>query len=934
MAELTEETVNNLNKTLEKTNAMLLTAGNQTSQMKDDIESTTKTVETSGKKTTKMLDGLYNTLDKMVQSTDSIVSMVSGGAFIASLGQIAKNSWTLNNNMTALAVQMGKGREHAKVLEGSVSGMMKDIGSNYQDALHLVTTLSEAKYSDNIKEAAEGIDLFARATGVSNTAVAQLSISLNKQGDLSTKASNAILAGMVKVQQKVGISKAGMEALTQQISDMTYNMAAFGKSSEEISRAAVKTTALVGAMEKVGISAQRSVELINQLTDPDRIEDNILLYSQLGLSLEDALNGGAEEALNNGAFKEMADKIMNMGPIAGSQFAKSMGLSYKEVSRMAKMETGDMEELIDESVTPEEKSLQALEELTENTEALGKKIEKFFNKIQGWLLGLGPIILTALTVVAPKILALFKNLIGRITGKEEGGLQASVETSLENVAKKSIVSKFFDSAYAFNTSGKENLKGRTQQRLANVREAQTNNQRSLDQANSRLAQLDRFSGKRELTISEKAEQKALTRYVQKLNERNQDLEHLSKTYEGQLKLSAKEQIAQKNVTKAQEILADHQKKSTEIQKRIDALKEKAQGAVGKELGEYEKAIAEAEKKQEDLTGEVARAQSELKKASDHLKEVQEDEKRGSGSFLGNLAGGIKSRVQDKFGALKDKITDGGTTTFWKGVGNKAKSAGKSALGGIGKALGGIAKSIGPLAIGSALVGSVLDKLKEPMTTLIDNLVKKLQPVIDAVLPVICTFLNSLVKSLLPPVLKVLSGLLTVLRYILKPLEWILDALSHIPGLGCLKDISQTLKDVTGPEVTGALTNAADSIANSNEDLTKATEENTEATTEGPMELVASGGQAVLESNGSAVAGSSVGSVTQSTTTEMSDAERNRQAQKDSAEKERNKDTAEQTMTVKDIKSIAEKALEKLEKMVEALNKPAVAGQNDTVSWAS
>ena len=42
MAELTEETVQNLNKVLEKTNAMLLTAGNKVSDIKDDIKDTTK----------------------------------------------------------------------------------------------------------------------------------------------------------------------------------------------------------------------------------------------------------------------------------------------------------------------------------------------------------------------------------------------------------------------------------------------------------------------------------------------------------------------------------------------------------------------------------------------------------------------------------------------------------------------------------------------------------------------------------------------------------------------------------------------------------------------------------------------------------------------------------------------------------------------------
>lgn len=903
MAELTEETVQNLNKVLEKTNAMLLTAGNKVSDIKDDIKDTTKNIEKSGKSTTKMMDGLYNTLDKMCETTDSIVGMVSGGAFMASFATMAKNAWKLNNDMTSIAVQMGKGRAHSKELEKSVSGIMKDFGANFENARELVTTLAQSKYSDNIRDAAAGADLFARATGVSSDQVAQLIVMLNKQGDMSAKASNSLLAGMTKVQQKVGISKSGMEALTQQISDMTFNMAAFGKSSEEISRAAVKTTAFVGALEQVGVSAQRATQLLNDLTDPDRIEDNILLYSQLGLSIEDAMNGGVEEALNSDAFKEMADKITAMGPVAGSQFAKSMGLSYKEVTRMAKMEAGGMESLIEEAMTPEEKSLDALQKMTAEAEGLGKKIGNFFNKIEGFLLRAGPLVLTGLTVIAPKILKLIKETFQK-AGQGKDGIQASVATEVAEGIKMGggplFRARVLSSKFA--ESGAEALKNKRMMGEANTQEKLGSIRKEREDIAGKLGELKGDDSKISIQMQaklrsrlnklDKEEQSLKEKYIRQLEKRGVDTEKLDK--------------ANNNLNKALKAQAKQQEAFNKREARINALKQKALGATGKELEELNKTINEEEARHKEMSKQLIKANNSVENYQKEIKDISEGNKASKGnSILGNLVSGVKDRAKASAGNI-----------------------GKAALSG----LSGVLKHIGPMAIGMTIISKILQSMQQPLENLMNNVFKNLKPFMDVVTGVLCKVLNSLVKNLLPPMLTVLGYLLKVLNFILKPIEGILKGLSKLPGMGFLADVAEGLNEITGS--SNALIDAAKNIKNSNEDLTAATEENTEAAEAAPT-ITAVGGKAVMTNGGnSPTANGSIGSITQSTKEQKSDEERNKEAQRDSLEKDKAAQAESQTAKLNDLVAQFNKAIDYLKQIAAGVSNNQFNGANFSTSGLS
>lgn len=335
------------------------------------------------------------------------------GGLAGALGNLAitgffaraiKDSLKLNNKMTRLSWQLGFQGKNVKELTGAVNGLQREFGVSYERASGLIRTLSEKRYVDNIYQAASGIALFSKASGVADSRTADLADTLSKAAGMSTASINAMLAGMTGVQQRIGVSSDGMGALVSNIGNAAVNMAAFGKSSDQIKAMAAQTTALVGSMEKVGIAAAETLQIVEKLTDPDRIEDNILLYSQLGVSIEDAISGNVDISAMDGQLKDMAQRIVDMGPIAGSQFAKSMGLSYKQATQMAKMGGDEVAGVSEDALTAEEKALETMKQMETQSAGFLDKTEKAFNRLEGGIRSLGPAVLLVMGILIPKLL--------------------------------------------------------------------------------------------------------------------------------------------------------------------------------------------------------------------------------------------------------------------------------------------------------------------------------------------------------------------------------------------------------------------------------------------------------------------------------------------------------------------------------------------------
>lgn len=444
MADLTQEDVSNLTsslkemtKVLENNNKLLLKSGDIYNNTRDTQKEINKNLEKQGK-IQKDVTAEYKKQNALIENTKELAGEIlsnftklslvfTSGGIIGAVAKIVKDSINLDNVTTKLAARMGKMVQKAE-LKGAVNSLQAEVGATYESAVEMVSMLASRRYVDNIAEAAKGANLFNRATGVAEGQVANFVTELNKGAHLTTSSINAMLTGMIKVQQSIGLSEEGMYTATIAIQKAAVNMSAFGKSSDDIQKMANQTTALIGAMEKVGVAAGDAAQLIDKLTDPDRIEDNILLYSQLGISMEDAMSGNFDLKNMDGQLKEMAQKIVDMGPIAGSQFAKSMGMSYKQATQMAKMEGNEVDQVSEAAQTAEEGALDTMKQLEEQTEGFGEAMQTAFNEVEGRIRQLPKIALVAGGLLIATLLTKAKKKIMKFSQDVSSPKQMSVMT--------------------------------------------------------------------------------------------------------------------------------------------------------------------------------------------------------------------------------------------------------------------------------------------------------------------------------------------------------------------------------------------------------------------------------------------------------------------------------------------------------------------------
>lgn len=432
-------------KAITDNNKLLLkskTTLKDTAKTVNEINDTSKKQETLSQKIANSTKDWGTEMKDVLKSATGFSKLFVGGSIAGFFANLVRDTINLDNEMTKLSWQMGKGKDGIKELKGAVNGLQKETGASYESAVKLVSTLAEEKYVGNIQEAAAGISLFSRATGVAEDSALQLTNTLSKGAGLSDKSINAMYAGMIKVQQSVGISKNGMSALTGAITSAATSMAAMGKSGADIQKVTNNMTALVGSLEKVGISAQTSAQMIENMLDPDKIEDNIMLYSQLGISMSDALSGDISLDGMESQLKDMAQKIVDMGPIAGKQFAQTMGMTYKQATQMAKMDAGSAQGVADAAKTSEEEAMDTLKKLEDNTDAIFKKAEKGINKLSGLLRSLPIIIMAAAPLVINKVTKLVKGGFNDMFGEK----QMSVATEGVGSAIAMNVQKGLDKA--------------------------------------------------------------------------------------------------------------------------------------------------------------------------------------------------------------------------------------------------------------------------------------------------------------------------------------------------------------------------------------------------------------------------------------------------------------------------------------------------------
>lgn len=392
------ETFTNLSKQMEE---RLSGVADSSLGIRDDFTA----IEKNQKRITKETENWGGSLKGVVESSQKIASFLGSAVMITGIADAFKASLKLDQSMKHLAARMGLGVENSKKLYKTITDVSFATGRSAEDVHDMVHGLIQARVAmDEVGKASEVMLNLSTVTGLVESESMQLYSNLRKVGNLGAKEINQFAVVFAKVQQKVGLTENEMSMLSDSVQETAYRMAAFGQSPAQIEKMSKGIVGLGAEFVKVGLSVEKAIQLVDQLTDPTRIEDNIGLYAQLGISMQDAMSGAIDPKQLDAGLKGFADKVKAMGPIAGAQFARQMGQNYNDLMKLTKAGNEVGEALsIEGSADPAKE----MADMVEAQQGLQMTVEKFFNRINSLVISLGPTILglaiLVTTVILPKI---------------------------------------------------------------------------------------------------------------------------------------------------------------------------------------------------------------------------------------------------------------------------------------------------------------------------------------------------------------------------------------------------------------------------------------------------------------------------------------------------------------------------------------------------
>lgn len=748
--------------------------------------------------------------------------MVLTGGIIglgSKLIEAAAKMLTFNSEIHRTVINAGKGVAGVEAYSKTVVNLGKSMGATQEDAQKIVKTLAELQYLGTAKEierASEASYGLARAFGINHEEVAQNTVELQKWGQVSAETTTAMYADLMKVAQANGLTKNGVKAIMKTTTEWSGMLKAFGKTAPvDVQRYNMSLAKTVSALEKVGVSAQTSTKLLEDLTDPTQIEANIPAYAAFGISITDAISGNIDPEKMGAGLKEFGEKLKQMGPIAGAQYAKAMNVSYKDAIKAA---SADMAEASQVDMTPEEKSAEAMKQLTETTKDTTEKIQDVFTKIGSTFRSFGPL-----------IMIVGGTLINFLKKRKKEANDENLKNAEENIKKeKKTKIEAIQEEIDFLEKKQEEASKKNRMKTALMAQEQA------------LEDVKLYKDKRirnrlifeELATNNKSSEEEIKKIInnrinsQLLSEKKAQQEIIDQ------KLIENEKAHKKIVDLEEEFAkAATDGKKKQIQREIEEQKK----AIEKNREEKIK----AEHKIKDIKKKLA-----SKTRKDEINELAEDYRKLGKSTsvnIGKFIGGALDKVSKKPLKIAAKIKGStlgakigkGLISAGEAVKDKLskikigiKQASGSGPGKMLKALGGIGKSLGIMGIVMAIISKALTKIGDPFESLIDNLVDIFIPIIKALLPSLTSILTVLVKTLLPPMLRILSMLMKILSVTIVPvLGFLLKALSHLPGLHFLESVADGISEAFGPKTQKAIEEAADAASK----LSAETKENTEET---------------------------------------------------------------------------------------------------------
>ena len=334
----------------------------------------------------------------MASVIDNLASNILGN-----VGTTLENSFTLTSilpeiteikdtarELKILNTTLGNINKSTKSLSGNINSVVKSTGLLKSELVGV--SRAAAQYNKILSTSMlRSTGMFQEATQMNAETLGDFIGKLTSLGKISDESSEAMFSTILRTREAYGLSNDSMNSLTESILNYASTIKTANVANEQVISG---MTIFASKIRSVGFEAEYATDLIDKMINPDRIEDNLMLLSRLGISMQDAMfgdplaDGKIEKSLEK-LQKLAKDTVANPNRIVANEIAKIYGMTYNEMVKLSKMDlskdtidqTKKLEQYRQDVQTAFEGATQIKETILGVVAEAGNKVAKIFSPL-------------------------------------------------------------------------------------------------------------------------------------------------------------------------------------------------------------------------------------------------------------------------------------------------------------------------------------------------------------------------------------------------------------------------------------------------------------------------------------------------------------------------------------------------------------------------
>ena len=328
-----------------------------------------------GESANQILDNLGDVSDKFI-ALEKIIPAVND-ALTSQASELRK-----------LNKELGGGSKTVAKFRYEIANLSKTIGTSIRDFAELAEATNA--YHQGIVNTTASTLKFIKAVGVMPNSLGEMSAKFTILGHTSEETFNNMYENILSVRGAYGLTS---EQIDDIINATTKYAIATQASDNQIIQATLSLSKFTSQLTKAGMSSERVSDIINSMIDPDRLTDNLVLMSKLGITVNDMISGDPTTKLEGATEKmkalgqEIAD-IAKSNRLQANEVAKVYGLTLEEATTLANLDTNE------KTLNTQKKLDQYRSEMTTFTDSIKAFTNSIGAKISKPLSFLGNIIQT------------------------------------------------------------------------------------------------------------------------------------------------------------------------------------------------------------------------------------------------------------------------------------------------------------------------------------------------------------------------------------------------------------------------------------------------------------------------------------------------------------------------------------------------------------